>query len=837
MIKQCLKKDFIFINKDFFLGEGDLLILDIYFFMNQENKFNIKIKFVFSHIISIANKYNIDIQGVDFIMLINELILSCDATLNYISLNKKLSYVAANYIERHYVFSKLAAAFLIESILMENAENFNIPYGNEIKLVDYKNLFVDSILYGVANKILHPILLSFDLVMLSNYISFDRDSLFEYIGISTLGKRFFLKNKLNNSTMETPQGFWMRIAMGLAMNESDKNNKAKEFYDLLSKLYYLPSTPTLCHSGFVIAQLSSCYLTVVEDDLADIFAGYGHSAQLAKWSGGIATAWSHVRACGAYIKKINLESQGVIPYLKIEDDIVASISKTGTRRGGKAVYLENWHYDIEDFLDLKKNTGDHRKRTHDLNTAVWVSDLFMKRVLANEEWTLFSPDEVPLLLNSFGERFEAAYLRYEQEVACGKIKLYKKITAKELWKKILVRIFETGHPWITFKDPSNVRSPQQHCGIINSSNLCTEITLNTNQNEIAVCNLGSINLKMHLDSQGQFDLNALKNTVKTAMRILDNVIDITYYPVEIAKFSNLKHRPVGLGVMGWQDVIFLKKYTFESQQAADLINYISEFISYHAIEASSDLALERGSYESFRGSFWDKGIFPHDSIAMLERERGCKLDIPVVKENCNWGSLRQKIKLQGMRNSNTQAIAPTATISTIAGCFPSIEPIYKNLYVKSNLTGEFSIINSYLVNELISLNLWNDEIVEKIKFYDGSILFIEEIPLAVRNRYKTAFEIDQKALIHLTALRAQWIDQSQSHNIFFSGTSGKMLEDIYITAWQKGLKTTYYCRTLGKSQIEKATLGSQFGLTQKRIEYKDKMICSIENEEGCESCQ
>jgi ribonucleoside-diphosphate reductase alpha chain len=837
MTKQCLKKDFIFISKDFFLEESDLLILDIYFSINQKNKFNIRIQFIFSHIIFISNKYNINIESIDFVILINELIFSCDSNLDYISLNKNLSFIAANYIEKHYIFSKLAAAFLIESILMENAENFDIPYDNEINTSDYKKLFIHSVINGVNNKIFDPVLLSFDLDALSNHLYCGRDSLFEYIGIFTLSKRFFIKNKSNNFPIETPQGFWMRVAMGLAINETDKNAKAKEFYDLFSQLYYIPSTPTLCHSGFIIPQLSSCYLTVIEDDLSSIFAGYGHSAQLAKWSGGIATSWSHVRACGAYIKKINLESQGIIPYLKIEDDIVASISKTGTRRGGKAVYLENWHYDIDDFLDLKKNTGDHRKRTHDLNTAVWISDLFMKRVLSNEEWTLFSPDEVPLLLSTFGKDFEIAYLQYEENADCGKIKLYKKIPAKELWKKILVRIFETGHPWITFKDPSNIRSPQQHCGIVNSSNLCTEITLNTNENEIAVCNLGSINLKMHVDSYGQFNLNLLKQTIKTAVRMLDNVIDITYYPVDIARNSNLKHRPIGLGVMGWQDVIFLKKYTFESEETAKLINYISEFISFHAIDASSDLSRERGAYQTFNGSLWDKGIFPHDSILMLEKEREISLDMPSIKENFDWDFLRKKIKIQGMRNSNTQAIAPTATISTIVGCFPSIEPIYKNLYVKSNLTGEFSIINSYLVNELISLNLWNDFIIEKIKFYDGSILYIDEIPFHIRNRYKTAFEIDQRVLLHLTALRGQWIDQSQSHNIFFSGDSGKILEDIYLTAWKKGLKTTYYCRTLGKSQIEKATLGSQFGLTQKRVQYENKIICSIENEEGCESCQ
>ncbi len=837
MIKQCFKGDFIFINKDLFLEKEDLLISDIYFYENLENKFNLSIKFILSHIIFIANKYKVDYRDIDFFTIINEFIVACDMDLNYIYLNQKLSSIITNYIEKHYIFSKLAAAFYIEYILMENANNFNVIYYNEITLANYRDLFINSIKYGVENKLFDPILLLFDLKMLSNYLEFDRDCLFEYIGIYTLGKRFFIKNKFNSNILETPQGFWMRIAMGLAVNELDKNAKAKEFYDVLSKLYYIPSTPTLCHSGFVIPQLSSCYLTVVEDDLADIFAGYAHSAQLSKWSGGIATSWSKVRACGAYIRKINLESQGVIPYLKIEDDIVASISKTGTRRGGKAVYLENWHYDIEDFLDLKKNTGDHRKRTHDLNTALWVSDLFMKRVLNNADWTLFSPDEVPLLLNNFGRNFEIAYLKYEKDVESGKIKLYKKIPAKELWKKILVRIFETGHPWITFKDSSNIRSPQKHIGIIHSSNLCTEITLNTSKNEIAVCNLGSINLKMHVDENREFDLNTLKKTIITAIRMLDNVIDITYYPVDIAKNSNLKHRPIGLGVMGWQDVLFLKKYSFESIQAEDLVNRISEFISYNAIEASSDLSLERGMYESFNGSLWNQGIFPHNSISILEEERGCKIDMPAVRENLDWSFLRNKIKNQGMRNSNTQAIAPTATISTIAGCFPSIEPIYKNLYVKSNLTGEFSIINSYLVNELISLNLWTNYIIEKIKFYDGSILFIEEIPLDIRMRYKTAFEIDQNILVNLTALRGQWIDQSQSHNIFFAGTSGKMLEEIYLNAWKKGLKTTYYCRTLGKSQIEKSTLGDQYGLTQKRSKYESQIICSIENAEGCESCQ
>jgi ribonucleoside-diphosphate reductase alpha chain len=836
MIKHCSKKDFTFINKEFFLKKQDLLIQDVYFEDKTNNKINLKIYFIFEHIQYISQKYKINLNEVDFVCIINDLIVTCNSTLNYFYLNEQLSFVTANYIEKHYIFSKLAAAFLIESIIINNANFFSFDEQLTQDFFSYNLLFEKSILYGVKEEIFHPSLLEFDINYLASCLDYTRDTLFEYIGIYTLQKRFFTKNRVKK-IFETPQGFWMRIAMGLAINEVDKNQKAKEFYEILSQLLYVPSTPTLCHSGLITPQLSSCYLTVVQDDLEDIFAGYGHSAQLAKWAGGIATSWTPVRACGAYIKKINFESQGVIPYLKIEDDIISSISKTGTRRGGKAVYLESWHYDIEDFLDLKKNTGDHRRRTHDLNTAVWISDLFMERVLANKHWTLFSPDETPMLLNSFGKSFNYEYERYEQLAESGEIKLYKNILAKELWKKILTRIFETGHPWITFKDSCNIRSPQKHCGIINSSNLCTEITLNTCKEEIAVCNLGSINLRAHCDYNGKFDLDLLKSTIFIAMRMLDNVIDITYYPVKIAKDSNMKHRPVGLGVMGWQDVLFLNKFSFEDKKAEELINEISEYISFCAISESCELAKEKGAYESFRGSLWDKGIFPHETVKILQDERISSIDMPEIYCNCEWDELRERIKKYGIRNSNTQAIAPTATISTIVGCYPSIEPIYKNLYVKSNLSGEFSVINKYLVDELISLNLWNNNIIDKIKYYDGSILEIEEIPLEFRKRYKTAFEIDQKVLIHLTAIRGQWIDQSQSHNIFFNGLSGKKLEEIYITAWEKGLKTTYYCRTLGKSQIEKSTLGSEYGLTQKRNSYEDKIICSVENEEGCQSCQ
>jgi ribonucleoside-diphosphate reductase alpha chain len=840
-MKQVSKSIFLSSYQDLIVFFDNLCFSDCFFLLIDKKKQLLEIAHIKLLINSVSKKYIIDLTFIDVYKIIYDLIAISRETIEEEAILYLLSEICTSYIEFHYVYAKLAAAFLIESHIEKIFNYFEYDKSDDLVITPvqkYRISFEEGIKFCCDENIFSKNLLEFDLPDLANYLKIERDQLFDYMGIFTLKKRFFVKTKDKNIIIETPQGFWMRVAMGLAINEIDKNQKAKEFYDVLSLFLYVPSTPTLCHAGLKVAQLSSCYLNVVEDDLHDIFTSFRDSAQLSKWSGGIGTSWSKVRASGAFIKKINLESQGVIPYLKIEDDIVSSISKTGTRRGGKAVYLDVWHYDIESFLDLKKNTGDHRRRTHDLNTALWISDLFMERVSQNGDWTIFSPDEVPLLLKTYGKKFEEAYLFYEAQAQKGLIVLYKTLPAKELWRKILTRIFETGHPWITFKDPCNIRSPQQHCGIVHSSNLCTEITLNTSSEEIAVCNIGSINLAAHVESNGDMNLNLLSKTIKSAIRMLDNVIDITYYPVSTAQNANKKHRPIGLGVMGWQDIFFKKRYSFESKEAEKLMNDLSEFISFSAIENSVELAAERGQYDSFVGSLWDKGIFPHETVALLNQARTTKITLPGVEIKLSWDSLRKKIKMHGIRHSNLLAIAPTATISTIVGVCPSFEPIYKNLYVKSNITGEFSVINRYLVDELISRNLWNEKIKDKIKFFDGSIQLIEEIPHDLKLLFKTAFEIDQKKLLYLAALRGQWIDQSQSVNIFFEGTSGKLLDEIYFTAWKLGLKTTYYLRTIGKSQIEKSTLGNEFGLTQVRGKLLEpKKVCDVMSEGECESCQ
>lgn len=828
-LSQNIKKnlninDFIFNKKEFFIEKKNksLQLFEEYKISNYLKrlikKYDIKEKTIKIEdiILKIKDILSNNTKSIDLISLINSTIISL------IELEPKYSFIAAG-ITKENIINKYSLKI----------NNKSIKTDSDYEL-EYRKFFIFGIKKGVEKNILNESLLNYDLEDLSKYLKIERDNLLNYTSTFTIIKRYLIK--ADDINIESIQGYWMRIAMGLAINEKNKQEIVKSFYDLLSNLLYIPSTPTSCHSGLKIAQLSSCYLNVVYDDLSEIFKNYSDSAQLAKWSGGIGTSWSHVRATGAFIKKIRLESQGIIPYLKITDDIVSAVSKTGIRRGATAVYLENWHYDIEDFLDLRKNTGDHRRRTHDLNTALWISDLFMKRVINNEDWSLFSPDEVPNLLKTYGTEFETEYLKYEDLAKEGKIKLYKKISAKELWKKSLMRLFETGHPWITFKDPCNIRSPQSHCGIINSSNLCTEITLNTSSEETAVCNLGSINLSKHLKDDGSIDYEMLQKTVKIAIRMLDNVIDINFYPIKETKFSNEKHRPIGLGVMGWQDLLFKKKLAFEDEESSDLCDEIMENISYFAIEASSDISFEKGSYESYKNSKWDNGIFPYDTIEILEKNRNRKINVD-KKIRLNWNELKNKVKIQGMRNSNLMAIAPTATISTIAMTYPSIEPLYKNLYAKSNLTGEFTIINEYLIEDLKKEGLWNIDMLNLIKYYDGSIQNIDLIPEKIRKIYKTSFEIDQKIILKQAALRGKWIDQSQSINIFFASDSGSELENIYINAWNMGLKTTYYCRTLGKSQLEKVTLDiKDFKFTQIRGQKSDT-ICSLINGGECESCQ
>jgi ribonucleoside-diphosphate reductase alpha chain len=788
-------------------------------------------------------------QAIEVDLIINETVKNIFDGIAATGISDALVLGAVAFIERDPAYGYVAARLLFKKLYRE-ATTVSVLHTD----VDhtYGRSFVAAIELGVSNKLLDPRMAFFDLDRLSYALVPERDHLFEYMGLRTLYERYFLRHQ--DRRLELPQAFWMRVAMGLALNEQDKNGKAIEFYTVMSLLRYVPSTPTLLHSGLTRPQLSSCYLTTVEDDLKHIFKCIGDNAQMSKWSGGVANDWSNIRACGSSIESIKTESQGVVPFLKIANDTTAAINRSGKRRSASVVYLEAWHLEIEDFIDLRKNTGDERRRTHDINTATWVPDLFMKRMLADGQWTLFSPEEVPDLHHLYGKAFEERYQQYEEKVQRGEIQLFKTIEAKALWRKMLSRLFETGHPWITFKDPSNIRSPQDHVGVVHSSNLCTEITLNTSAQETAVCNLGSVNFTRHIQADGTIDKLLLGQTVTIAMRMLDNVIDINFYPVPEAETANMRHRPVGLGIMGLQDALYKMNIAFDQERALVVSEELMEIVSYHAILASSMLAQERGAYSSFTGSKWDRNLLPQDTLDILEQERGMPIEIHRGGK-LNWEPVRASIKAYGMRNSNTMAIAPTATISTIAGCYPCIEPIYKNIYVKANMTGEFTVVNSYLVQDLKKLGLWSMDMLDKLKYHDGNVQMIAAIPQYIKDTYKETFEIDPLWLIKLTAARGKWIDQSQSHNIFLRGTSGKLLHDVYVAAWKSGLKTTYYLRTLGATQIEKSTLDAQkFGFTQKR-EYgasydtsssqviseqentELQRACAIENGPDCEVCQ
>ena len=724
-----------------------------------------------------------------------------------------LILAAVTFIERDPAYGKVAVNLQLKKLFRQTTHTSISRIDSELV---YRKAFVTGITTGIDLALLDARLASFDLEYLAQQLCIERDHLFDYMGIHTLYKRYFLKHETRH--IELAQVFWMRVAMGLAFNEADKNKAAVEFYHVMSSLHYVPSTPTLLHSGLLRPQLSSCFLSTVEDDLVDIFKSYSDSAMLAKWSGGVAVDWSNIRACGAMVDSIKTESQGVLPFLKINNDVVAAINRSGKRRSAAVVYLETWHLEIEDFIDLRKNTGDERRRTHDINTANWIPDLFMKRVIADGQWTLFSPEETPELHHLYGKAFEKRYVEYEEMVQLNAIKMHKTLSARGLWRKMLSRLFETGHPWITFKDACNIRSPQDHVGVVHSSNLCTEITLNTSAEEIAVCNLGSINLAYHV-KDGALDREKLRRTVGVAVRMLDNVIDINYYPVKEAQTSNMRHRPVGLGVMGFQDLLYQVGLNFSSDKAITYSDEVMELVAYNAILTSSQLAKERGAYASYKGSKWDRNLFPQDTIDLLEQERGVPVEVS-RDGKLDWTPVREHVQQYGMRNSNVMAIAPTATIANIAGVFPSIEPIYKNIYVKANMSGEFTVVNNYLVNDLKALGLWSHDMLELLKYYDGNVQMIDQIPQELKDKYQEAFEIDPLHLIHITAARGKWLDQSISHNVFMKGVSGKMLNDIYIAAWKVGLKTTYYLRTLGASQIEKASLdANKFGFTQKRI-YK-----------------
>jgi ribonucleoside-diphosphate reductase alpha chain len=749
-------------------------------------------------------------KAIDIDLLVREVINNVYDEVPTTQIEQALVLATASFIERHPAYSSLAARLLLQS---SYKEVFGTSTTSASFDAAYRLSFQQGIRDGLKSGQLDERLGAFDLELLAASLKPERDRLFKYLGAQTLYDRYFLRHE--ERRIEVPQSFWMRVAMGLAVEEERRDERALEFYDLMSNLYYVPSTPTLFHAGTSHPQLSSCYLTTINDDLDHIFYSLGQNAQLSKWSGGLGNDWSKIRATGAPIKSTNVESQGVVPFLKIANDVTNAINRSGKRRGATCAYLETWHYDIEDFLDLRRNTGDERRRTHDMNTANWIPDLFMKRVEEDGEWTLFSPDEVPDLHELYGAAFETRYAEYEQRAARGEMNLTKRIAAKALWRKMLTMLFETGHPWITFKDACNVRSPQDHVGVIHSSNLCTEITLNTSAEETAVCNLGSVNLARHV-SDGEIDQQRLGSTVRTAMRMLDNVIDINFYPTREAKNSNLKHRPVGLGLMGFQDALFQHDLSFESEGALELADSVQETIAFHAILASSELAKEKGAYPTYAGSKWERGLLPLDTLDLLEQERGVPVEVNRT-ERLDWSLLREHIRQHGMRNSNTMAIAPTATISNIAGCFPCIEPIYKNIYVKANISGEFTVVNEYLMRDLEGLKLWNDEMLERLKYCDGDLALIPEIPVRLKEKYLEAFAVDPFQLIRLAAARAKWIDQSQSHNVFVRGTSGKLLSDVYFRAWRSGMKTTYYLRTLAASQIEKSTVSAaKFGYTQKR---------------------
>jgi len=706
-------------------------------------------------------------------------------------------------VEKDPAYSQVTARLLLHTIRKE-------VLGQEVAQADmgehYAEYFPRFIKLGIEGQLLDPKLAQFDLQRLGQALDARRDLQFDYLGLQTLYDRYFLH--VRGQRIELPQVFFMRVAMGLSLEEIDREARAIEFYEILSSFDFMSSTPTLFNAGTLHSQLSSCYLTTVSDDLEGIYEAIKENALLAKYAGGLGNDWTPVRALRSHIKGTNGESQGVVPFLKVVNDTAVAVNQGGKRKGAVCTYLETWHLDIEEFLELRKNTGDERRRTHDMNTANWIPDLFMKRVMESGEWTLFSPSDCPDLHDKFGREFEQAYLGYEDKVARGELKLFKKMPALTLWRKMLSMLFETGHPWITFKDPCNIRSPQQHVGVVHSSNLCTEITLNTNESEIAVCNLGSVNLVAHMKptAAGGYELDhaKLKRTVSVAMRMLDNVIDINYYAVRKARNSNLRHRPVGMGIMGFQDCLHLMRVPYASEAAVEFADRSMEAVCYQAYWASSELAAERGRYASFDGSLWDRGILPQDTLGLLREARGGHVEVD-ESSSLDWDALRARIKQHGMRNSNCIAIAPTATISNIIGVSACIEPTYQNLYVKSNLSGEFTVVNDHLVRDLKKLGLWDEVMVADLKYFDGSLSRIDRVPAELRELYATAFEVEPRWLVECAARRQKWIDQAQSLNIYMAGASGKKLDETYKLAWQRGLKTTYYLRTLGATSAEKST--------------------------------
>jgi ribonucleoside-diphosphate reductase alpha chain len=750
---------------------------------------------------------------------------------------KALVMSARTFIETEPNYSNVAARLLLDAL---RREALSFVYKRPASATQtemaqqYADYFRNYVRRAIDLELMDPRLRNFDLDRLGKAIRPERDFQFTYLGLQTLYDRYFLHS--NGTRFELPQAFFMRVAMGLSINEIDPERRTIEFYDLLSSFDFMSSTPTLFNAGTLRPQLSSCYLTTVPDDLDAIFGAIKDNALLSKFAGGLGNDWTPVRGMGAHIKGTNGKSQGVVPFMKVANDTAVAVNQGGKRKGAVCAYLETWHIDIEEFLELRKNTGDDRRRTHDMNTANWVPDLFMKRVAEEGEWTLFSPDEARDLHDSYGLEFERNYVAYEEKARRGEMRVAKTVRAVDLWRKMLAMLFETGHPWITFKDPCNLRSPQQHVGVVHSSNLCTEITLNTSASEIAVCNLGSINLANHMTGSG-LDLAKLERTVGTAMRMLDNVIDINYYSVGTAKNSNFRHRPVGLGIMGFQDALYALRIPNASVEAVQFADTSMEAVSYYAIKASTDLAEERGTYSSFHGSLWSKGILPIDSIERVAESRGSYLDQDRT-HTLDWDALRARVMSVGMRNSNTMAIAPTATISNICGVVQSIEPTYQNLYVKSNLSGEFTVVNPDLVHDLKKLGLWDEVMVNDLKYYDGSVSRIDRIPDDLKQLYATAFEIDPRWLVEAASRRQKWIDQAQSLNLYMAEPNGKKLDNLYKLAWVRGLKTTYYLRSIGATHVEKSTLheGKLNAVKSDAVEEPAPKACLIDDP-TCEACQ
>jgi ribonucleoside-diphosphate reductase alpha chain len=733
-----------------------------------------------------------------------------------------LVMTARGRIEQEPDYSAVTARLLLEQLRLETAKALTLPLDPSLAEL-YPQALSTLVETGIHHELLDEAMATFDMERLGAALKPERDQQFGFLGLQTLYDRYFIN--WQGHRLELPQVFFMRVAMGLALREDEPNTRAIEFYDLLSSFDYMASTPTLFNSGTRHSQLSSCYLTTVGDDLEDIYGAIRDNAMLSKWAGGLGNDWTPVRALGSHIKGTNGSSQGVVPFLKVVNDTAVAVNQGGKRKGAVCAYLESWHLDIEEFLELRKNTGDERRRTHDMNTANWVPDLLIERMRENRDWTLFSPSDTPDLHDLYGKAFRERYEQYEAMAARGEITLFKTLSAKHLWRKMLTVLFETGHPWITFKDPCNLRSPQQHRGVVHSSNLCTEITLNTSSDEIAVCNLGSVNLAAHIRN-GELDVQRLEKTVDIAVRMLDNVIDINYYAVPQAKNSNARHRPVGLGLMGFQDALYQLNLPYSCPEAVEFADLSMEQLSYFAIRASARLAAERGAYESYEGSLWHQGVLPIDSIKLLQDSRR-EGDLSVnINARLDWTPVRDLIAEHGLRNSNLMAIAPTATIANIVGVSQSIEPAYQNLFVKSNLSGEFTVVNPSLVRDLKALELWDNVMVNDLKYFDGSVQQIDRVPVELKARYATAFEIDPRWLVEAGSRRQKWLDQAQSLNLYMAEPSGKKLDALYQLAWERGLKTTYYLRSLGATAAEKSA----------PVAAPQPQVCSID-EPDCEACQ